>query len=734
MKTLNPFKLQNWKFKKFLIVILFFQISLLVLFVLNNFGIDTFIIRPVIGFIYLTFIPGYLLLRILKLHNLDSIESFLYAVGLSLFLDMFIGFLMNMFYPLLGITDKPIAEMPIVLTMSLVIVILSIVAYIRDKDYENPDYISIEDIINPQVLFLSLIPFMAIFGTYLVNYYNNNILLMVMIVVIASVSLIVGFTNWINEKYYPYAIWIMAISLILYISLFTNYIPVKDVYGEFYSANSVISDHIWRYDLPFSYNSVLSATLLPSFIYYICKVELNWIYKIIFPLLCSFLPIGLYSIYSNFLNNDRKLSFIASYLFIIIIPFYTLIPFLTKQLVAEIFLLLILILLSVLKLNKLKKTILFTIFSISLIVSHYGTSYLVMGMLLFSIIFIKILEVVRKERIIGQIFGEIINFTLFYFIFTLGWYMYISKSVSFISLVNLGNAILNNIFTKFLHPDYSRGAYTLVKPLPFLGQLLKYMYLTISGLIFIGYLKTFYDLFKLKYKFNILYLAFSTYWLIILGAAVAVPFFAAMNPYRLYHLAFFTLAPFSVVGFIFIFRMIKNFKINLEYENIIKILAIFLLVFMFLNTGFLNEIVKQPPYLRYLSKHTILSYKYSNINETGRFYSGIITTYDVYGSKWLSIHGNPNYKIYSGSWAFGNAPLHAYGNIPISRVKDITTNIKKNSYVFFMELLVKCKIWYYNDPLAGKTLIYYNATQHYYNLTMKCSKVYDNGGNQVLIY
>ncbi|MBW9221792.1 DUF2206 domain-containing protein [Methanothermococcus sp. SCGC AD-155-C09] len=733
MNLSNPFKLQNWKFKKFLISILFFQISLLGLFALNNLGVDTPIIRPLMGFIYLTIIPGYLLLRILKLHNLNNIESFLYAIGLSLFLNMFVGFLINMFYPLLGITDKPIAEVPIILTMALVVGILSIVAYIRDRDYEDPDYLPIGDIINPQVLFLSLIPFMAIFGTYLVNYYNINILLMVMIVVIALVSLIVGFTNWINEKYYPYAIWVMAISLILHISLFTNYIPVQDVYGEFYSANSVISNHVWRYDLPFSYNSVLSATLLPSFIYYICNIKLNWIYKIIFPVLCSFLPVGLYSIYTNFLNNNKKLSFLASYLFTIIIPFYTIIPFLTKQLVAEIFLLLILILLLVLKLNKFKKMILFTIFSASLIVSHYGTSYLVMGMLLFSIIFIKILEVLKKERIINQISGEIINFTLFYIIFTLGWYMYISKSVSFISLVNLGNTIINSIFTEFLNPDYSRGAYTLVKPLPFLGQLLKYMYLTISGLIFIGYLKTFYDLFKSKYKFNMLYLAFSAYWLIILGAAVAVPFFAVMNPYRLYHLAFFTLAPFSVAGFTFISHMIKNFEINIGYKNIIKILIIFLLIFMFLNTKFLNEVVEQPPYSRYLSKYTILNYEYSNINETGKFYSGIITTYDVFGSKWLSIYGNSNYKIYSGSWAFGNAPLHAYGNIPLSRVKDITINIKKGSYIFFMELLVKYKIWYYNDPLAAKTLIYYNATQHYYNLTMKCSRIYDNGGNQVLI-
>ena len=170
------------------------------LFAINKFGIDTPIIRPLIGFIYLSFIPGYLLLRILRLHKLSGIESFLYALGLSLFMDMFVGFLMNIFYPILGITDKPIAEIPIVITMAGVVFLLCIIAYLRDKNYNNPDYIDLKDILNPQVLFLSLIPFIAIFGIYLVNYHNNNILLIIMIVVIALVALIIEFTDWIGKN------------------------------------------------------------------------------------------------------------------------------------------------------------------------------------------------------------------------------------------------------------------------------------------------------------------------------------------------------------------------------------------------------------------------------------------------------------------------------------------------------------------------------------------------------
>ena len=169
-KIKNPFKMNNWDTKSFLIVVFSIQLAYLGAVGLDKLDIQIPLLRQILRFIYLAFIPGYLLLRILRIHGLSSGESLLYAIGLSLFFSMFVGFLMNMLYPLLGITDKPIAEAPIILTMTLAVGILSVVAYIRDRDYEDPDYIPIKDILNPQILFLSLIPFMAIFGTSLVNY------------------------------------------------------------------------------------------------------------------------------------------------------------------------------------------------------------------------------------------------------------------------------------------------------------------------------------------------------------------------------------------------------------------------------------------------------------------------------------------------------------------------------------------------------------------------------------
>jgi len=705
------------------------------LFALNNSGVNMSIVRPLIGFIYLSFVPGYLLLRILKLHNLSSIESFSYAIGLSLFMDMFIGFLMNMFYPILDITNKPIAEIPIVLTMAGVVFLLCILSYFRDKEYGNPDFIDLEDILNPQVLFLSLVPFMAIFGTYLVNYYHNNILLMVMFAVIALTALIIGFTNWIDKKYYPYAIWVMAIALIFHVSLFTNYIPIQDVYGEFYTTYLTITNGTWTWnnDLYLGYNSVLSDTILSSFAYCITKLQITWIYKIIFPIYASFIPIGLYHIYSKYLS--KKSSFLASYLFILIKPFYIIIPFLTKQLTAEIFLLLILMLFMS-KLHKFKKMLLLTIFGLSLIVSHYGTSYLVVVMMIFTVAFLKIFEMLKKEKINYDV--KIKSYMILYMIFTLGWYIYISNSTSFASLVSIGNTIAHSIFNEFSNPEYSRGAYILTKQSPLLGRLSKCMYLTISGLMLVGHLKILFDILKSKLNFNLLiYLAFSTYWLCILTAAVAVPFFAVMNPYRLYHLAFFILAPFSIIGTIFIFNSIKKIRmVDVGYNKVLRFLTIFFTFFMLLNTGFVSEILKQPPYSRYLSESTILNQNNNVINETGAFYSGIIETHDMFSAKWIKNYKNNSINIYNTlGWGQGNAVLMTYGHISpknICPIHEQTTNVNKDSYIYLFYYNVVKKIGLDNDPY-GKYIFFYDFREKYINFSLNKTKIYDNGGSQILL-
>lgn len=720
----NPFKMNDWDIKSFVVVVFSIQLAYLGTFAINKLGVGLSFLRQVLGFIYLMFLPGYLLLRILKIHKLSSEESLLYALGLSLFFDMFIGFLINMFYPMLGITNRPLSEIPIVTTFVLTTLLLSILAYVRDREYYTPDFVNLKDILSPQFLFLNLIPFMAIFGAYLVNYYHNNLLLVVMIVVIALVALLMISTNIIAERLYPYAIWIMAISLILHTTLITNYIQVQDVYGEYYIASGVITNGFWEYAASGTYNSVLSTTILPTVLYYITNVSLTWMYKIIFPFLLSLIPSFLYMIYLKYL--PPKASFASAYLLVILHPYFITIPFLSKQLIAEIFMVLF-IHTTITNINP--NNILRFIFALALVFSHYGTAYLILGMLVFMTIYKTLAKSLLNSSYIQSQSWDIL-FLMTYIVIVIGWYIYVSKATTFNIIIRISYSIITLIRSGLLfNPTSSRGVALLTQKLPLLGIVDKYMYLLISLLILIGLMVEMISFFARNKKglFDGNYLGFSIYWMAILGAAVAIPRFAVMSPYRLYHISSIMLSPFAIVG---TKKLVGSISGRNGSDSYLKTITIFLVIFLLLNTGVANEILKMPPfYSSSINQETALNF--GTIEDIRMVYGRLITTYDVVSSKWVKTKIDPNKEIYSHKWGYGSSSLHAYGQIPLDKIKTISNNIPPEEYIFIMYMLGKFRLWYYTNSLGRP--VYYNATNLYNSLILNYGIIYSNQYCNVLI-
>ena len=172
--------MNDWEIKKFLKVILAIQLAVWGVIGLDTIGLHIPVIREFISFIYLFYIPGIIILRVLKLHKLGNIETLLYSVGLSIATLMFTGLFLNTVYPLFGISD-PISILPLIITISVLVLALCAISYVRDKDFSAPSFIDIGAILSPPALFLCLVPFLSIFATYLINFHHTNILLMFLI-------------------------------------------------------------------------------------------------------------------------------------------------------------------------------------------------------------------------------------------------------------------------------------------------------------------------------------------------------------------------------------------------------------------------------------------------------------------------------------------------------------------------------------------------------------------------
>ena len=275
---------------------------------LDTVGLKIPIIRQLIGFIYLTFIPGILILRILKLHNLGNIETILYTVGLSIATLMFTGFFINMVYPFLGIS-KPLLIAPVIITISAIVLVLCVISYVRDDGFSDPNIINVEDVLSPPALFLRLIPFLSVFGTYLVNFYNSNVLLMFLIIVIA---LIVGFgalNRFIPIKLYPLVVVIIAISLLYHRTLISAYLTGTDIHVEYYFYEITKLNCYWNPTIAHTYSSMLSVTILP--VIYSCILNMNGvgIFKILYPFIFALVPLGLYHVYKN--QTNEKIAFLS---------------------------------------------------------------------------------------------------------------------------------------------------------------------------------------------------------------------------------------------------------------------------------------------------------------------------------------------------------------------------------------------------------------------------------------
>ena len=734
MQINNPFQMNDWEIKKFLKIVLAIQLAIIGAIGLDTIGLQIPIIRQFIGFIYLTFVPGIIILRILKLHKLGNIETLLYAVGLSIATLMFTGLFMNTVYPLFGISG-PISITPLIITMSILVLILCILCYVRDEDFSDPSFIDVGDILSPPALFLCLIPFLSVFGTYSMNFYDNNIILMFLIVILAIIVILIAFDKFIPRNLYPLAVFVIAISLLFHRSLISMYIIGWDIHLEYYLCNLVNMNGIWDSTIPITYNAMLSIVMVAPIFSIISNMDITWVFKIIYPLVFSLVPLGLYRVFQK--QTDDKIAFLACFFFVSYWIFYTEMLALARQQIAELFLVLLILSMIDKNMDKTKRAFLFIVFGISLAVSHYGLSYIYMFCLISAwliLIFMDSSAMLKlrdnfhskfgrkSEKLAGnpiplKIENRMISstFVLLFIVFTLTWYMYVSSSSAFNAIVRIGDHIASSIFTDFLNPDAAEGWRIIIgETVSPLHSVTKYIHLISQFFIAVGTLTLL--LKHTEMKFEREYEAFSLINFGICFGGIALPYFASsLATTRLYHITLFFLAPFCVIGGITVFKMmsrvVRTSWTDQRVRSSLKVLSVFFAIFLLFNTGFVYEVAKDNP----------MSIALNSTIDTACF-----NEQEFLGAKWLyNVKGsNPIYadeyrRLLVGSFEWG-------------QVRTFTVDvdqIREDSYIYFGSLSIEKKEVMVVDVKSARriTMEYINSSQ----VVDGKNKIYNNGGTEV---
>ena len=722
MQINNPLQMNDWGIKKVLKVVLAIQFAVWGVIGLEVIGLQIPIVRQLISFIYLTFVPGILILRILRLHKLGNIETLLYTVGLSIAALMFIGFLMNMIYPFFGIS-RPISTTFLILTISMVVLGLCYISYKSDRDFSDPSFIEVENVLSSPALFLCLIPFLSIFGTYMVNFHQDNTILMFLIIVLAIIVVIVTFDKFIPKKMYPSAVFVIAISLLYHRSLISMYLCGWDVQFECYLCNLVKINSIWDPTIPKTYNAMLSIVMVAPIFSNICNMSLTWVFKIFYPLIFALVPLGLYRVFQK--QTNAKIAFLSVFFFVSISTFYSEMLALARQQIAELFLVLLILLMIDKNMDRMKRAGLFVIFAFSLAVSHYGLSYIFMFSLI-AVCSMFFLSIRREKR--GNMTKSIITprFVVLYITFTLAWYMYVSSSSAFDVIVRIGDHIVSSIFTDFLNPQAAEGIKLItMKTVSPLHGVTKYLHLLSQFFIAIGILTL---LLKHKeMKFEEEYAAFSYVNFVICFAGVVVPFFASsLNTSRLYHITLIFLAPFCVIGGMAFFRrvnhVVKKSRTDQIVRSSLRILSVFFAVFLLFNSGWVYEVANDHPGSISLSQESVKVY--GDDASKNAFYAAYYLDEDLTSVEWISKNRDDESKIYA-DYTRRLLVFTSYGMMPDEYTLTNTTKIRDESYIYLGCPNVRYGLMY--GPDKGE---YWNITD-ISPLLDESHEIYNNGGAQV---
>jgi uncharacterized membrane protein len=698
---------------------------------LDAIGLQIPIVRQLIGFVYLTFVPGILILRILKLHKLGNIETILYAVGLSIATLMFTGLLMNTVYPLFGIVG-PISITPLIITISIVVLVLCVLSYIRDKDYSDPSFIDTGEILSPPALFLCLIPFLSIFGTYLVNFHQNNIILMFLIITLALIVVLIAFDMFIPTNLYPLAVFVIAISLLYHASLISMYIWGWDIHYELYLTNLVKLNTIWDPTMQGTCNAMLSLVMLAPIYSIIADMSITWVFKIFYPLLFSLVPLGLYRVFQK--QTNEKIAFLSCFFFVSLFTFYREMLQLARQQIAELFLVLLILAMIDKDLNRTKRSFLFIIFGISLVVSHYGLSYIYMFCLISAWLILVLADNPAMQKLMNNFYSKLgrkrekpvgnpnslkienrtisSTFVLLFIVFTLAWYMYLSSSSAFNSIVRIGDHMASSIFTEFLSPEAAQGVgIIMAETLSPLHSVAKYLHLLALFFIAVGIITLI--LKHREMKFEREYVAFSLVAFGICLGGIALPYFASsLNTSRLYQITLIFLAPFCVIGGITVLkvlsRIVKASWTNESVKSSLKALSMFFVLFLLFNSGWIYEVAKDNSLS--ISLNSTIDYPRFNDQE-------------VLGAEWL-FRVKSSDKIYADTYR--SLLLNSFeGRIVIPLSVD---EIPENSYIYLGTLNVVDDKVIHEHKIGVQCIMGYIGSEDIVN---KRNNIYTNGGAEV---
>ncbi len=703
---------RSWKSHSFLALVLILQVMVF-LVVYANIPIA----RVVVCFLYLLFVPGVVILKLFALKTLDISEKILFSVGLSIAFLMFIGVAINEIGKL--VVSNPLSLNLLLLAINSVLLFAAFIGNSRstDSSLANTQQTKFSRYVFLILLFISL-SLLGSFGILNVNYSGNNFLILLLIVAFCIiVSLALFSEKFVPSNIYSLLLLVIFICLLLFVgsALVTPYITgTGDTTIEYYVFR--LTDQRWNSQFPSNfayyfrtdtYYSMISITILPTIFSTITEMDPIFLFKCLYPIVVSFTVIGTYKLYQT--QTDKKTAFLATFFFIAISFGKGMGS--SKQLIAELFYVLLFLTLLKKDIPLLKRNLLLIIFGTALVLSHYSLAYI----FLFNIFVSFLIFVFLHYSKIGStnIWQAKIplTFIALFSIITFAWNVYINRSAAFYPLVETFDIVTKNL-GQFFNPASRGTALTglgVVQTPTIFYRISSILFIFTEILIVIGFIKLLISKNKTS-KFGINYKVLATINMAIIATNILLPSIAdTLLMARFYQITLIILAPLAVIGGKAILDLLLKHRFQ-KFYTVALALLIFIPLFMF-QTQFVYEVTGDQSYSLALS-----GYRW---NSTQLYYN-TISTQKVAGAQWITDNANSSSNILYSDRSSLSGVLIAHGMKTGRDIYDLlgTTALASNAFIYIADAELVDEGYILNTTLVSPIL-------------EKQNKIYSNGESEI---
>lgn len=710
--------------------------------------LDILFIRQIGGFLFLTILPGLLILQILKLNKIGYTEKFVLSVGLSVSFLMLFGLLLNNLSLVSGY-KTPLATIPLLISFNIVFVVFAIVGQMINKtqtfSFPNLNLSASEKAFLIVPIFF---PSVSIFGMHVMNTTDNNIILMFLLFLIPIYVVFVCFLNYkFPTRLYPVVIFLISIALLLLMALRSDHIIGSDTHREYYFFLTTLDNLHWKILAHTTLDACLSISLLPTIYQSILNIPSEFLFKILYPLIYSVSPLAIYVSSKKYVGE--LYAFLASCFFMFQFNFLETTAN-SRTCIAVLFFALAMMVLFYDKIEPLKKRILFILFMASCMVSHYTTTYIFFFIIFGAFIGIEILSKKYTGKKAISLTIVILFFGLVFF-----WYSQVTAApfnagVGFIenTLTNLNRFFIEesrqtDVQAMFGHDILQKG---IPHKMEFVFTWLTFVLIGIGVITLLRKYKemSFSELsFKkpdfLKEKFEVTYFVIVLVCAGLLVVMVTLPFISiGYDLYRLYAMGITILSVFFVIGGIILSKNLSFIKKDLpkrqkqgrksvmcvEKENISQqalgkfdqnisqvraclIILLILIPYFLCVNGVIYNIFSD-------NRAIILS-----SSEGASYVMNYVHDQDSYGAKWLSGYGESDFRLYTD---------HRGADIVISQGKRNPYSIRAYSLFTNKELTSGYTFLRYTNSVQGKLISYtyiYDVAE-ISNTLYRLNKIYDN--------